>query len=229
MNDPAPAPARVLVLNAASARLGARFGLLEHRVLRHEGLSEGQGAANGLAPLLDHGIRTLGWRASSLDVIAVVVGPGSFTGLRASLALAHGLALGSGAAVVGVTVGEALAPALRKLADGDAVWCASQARRGRVFIERPDLDDAPVSAAMLDALPPCDDPVLVAGDAEAAVADALLHRGDRVRRAGIAAPSMLEIADAVARRLSGALPPRPAQPLYVDAPEARSPMTQPAA
>ncbi len=43
----------------------------------------------------------------SLDLIAVVAGPGSFTGLRASLAFAHGLALASGAALVAVTVDEA--------------------------------------------------------------------------------------------------------------------------
>ncbi len=214
------------MLNAASAALGARFGLLRHGLLRHEGLAEGRGAATALPPLLDRAFRDLGWPASSLDVIAVVVGPGSFTGLRASLALAHGLALGAGAAVVGVTVAEALAPALRALADGEAVWCASQARRGRVFIERPDLDDAPIHAAMLDALPPCDGPVLVAADAGAAVADALLRRGDRVRRAGIAAPSVVEIAAAASRRLSGALPPRPAQPLYVDAPEAKPPASR---
>ncbi len=217
------------MLNAASVRLGARFGLLEHGVLRREGLSEGQGAANGLAPLLDRSVRALGWRASSLDMIAVVVGPGSFTGLRASVALAHGLALGGSGAVVGVTVGEALAPALRARAGDAAIWCVSQARRGRVFIERPDLNDAPINAAMLDALPPCDGSVLVAGDAEAALVDALLQRGDQVRRAGIAAPSVPEIAAAASRRLSGALPPRPAQPLYVDAPEARLPTAQPSA
>ena len=43
----------------------------------------------------------------TLDLIAVVAGPGSFTGLRASLAFAHGLALASGAALVPVTAAEA--------------------------------------------------------------------------------------------------------------------------
>jgi tRNA threonylcarbamoyladenosine biosynthesis protein TsaB len=43
----------------------------------------------------------------ALDLIAVVAGPGSFTGLRASLAFAHGLALASGATLVAVTAAEA--------------------------------------------------------------------------------------------------------------------------
>ena len=43
----------------------------------------------------------------TIDLIAVVAGPGSFTGLRASLAFAHGFALASDAALVPVTVDEA--------------------------------------------------------------------------------------------------------------------------
>lgn len=46
----------------------------------------------------------------TLDLIAVVAGPGSFTGLRASLAFAHGLALASGAALIPITLAEAAAP-----------------------------------------------------------------------------------------------------------------------
>ena len=44
--------------------------------------------------------------AHDLDLIAVVAGPGSYTGLRASLAFAHGLALGGGARLIAVTVAE---------------------------------------------------------------------------------------------------------------------------
>ena len=221
-------PPRVLVLNAASSVLGARFGLLGPHGVLHEGHADGRGAATELPMLLDRALDRLGWPASSLRLIAVVVGPGSFTGLRASLALAHGLALGAeAAAVVGVSIGEALGPALDGLAGGGGVWCVSHARRGRVFIEHPGEPDVRVEAAMLDGLPGVRGAMLVAGDAEQAVAEALLNRGDAVRRAGLAAPSMVEIAAAALRRQAGALPPRPAQPLYVDPPEARLPAARP--
>ncbi len=235
MSDPADA-ARTVVLNAASSELGAWFGLLEGGTVRREGHAAGRGGVTLLPMLLHRALDELRWPAASVRTVAVVVGPGSFTALRASLALAHGLALGAGAAVVGVTVGEALALALRRLGDGDPIWCASHARRDRVFIEHVQTEGAPPRAAMLDALPPDAGPdadrdavaVLVAGDAEEAVAAALLRRGSRVRRAGRAAPSMAEVADAAWRRRTGRLPPRPAQPLYVDPPEARLPAALPA-
>ena len=47
--------------------------------------------------------------AGTLALVAVVAGPGSYTGLRASLAFAHGLALASGTSLIAVTVEEACA------------------------------------------------------------------------------------------------------------------------
>ena len=69
--------------------------------------------------------------AADLDLVAVTVGPGSFTGIRAALALAHGLALAAGVPVIGVTVGEALADALPHLGDRTSLVGDRQPARTR--------------------------------------------------------------------------------------------------
>ncbi|MGI4978226.1 MAG: tRNA (adenosine(37)-N6)-threonylcarbamoyltransferase complex dimerization subunit type 1 TsaB [Janthinobacterium lividum] len=152
----------------------------------------------------------------SLDRIVANVGPGSFTGLRAALSLAHGLALASGAALVGVTGGEALAGVAT---EGRALWVATPARAGRVFLERGGV----ACSAPLDALPAAEGPVLVAGAAAAEVALLMQRRGDDVRAGACAGPDARALAAAAQRRVEGALPPRAVLPLYVDAPEASLP------
>ncbi|MGI4748689.1 MAG: tRNA (adenosine(37)-N6)-threonylcarbamoyltransferase complex dimerization subunit type 1 TsaB [Janthinobacterium lividum] len=225
---------RVLVLNGASGATGASFGLLTRAddvtMLMSEGLAAGQGGAERLPLLLADRLAETGWAARTLGLIAVVVGPGSFTGLRASLALAHGLALGSGASVIGVTVGEALGPALHDLArslDIPAIWCVSQARRDRVFIERPVGAGWQAEAAMLDRLPATKSPVLLGGDAAHPVADRLRELGVAAHHTGLSAPSAVAIAEAALARRAGMLPPLDSQPLYVDPPEAKLPQVRP--
>jgi tRNA threonylcarbamoyladenosine biosynthesis protein TsaB len=62
-----------------------------------------------LAPLVQTALRQAGWRVQDLDRIAVVTGPGSFTGLRVGVAFARALALPSAVPVAGVTSLEAMA------------------------------------------------------------------------------------------------------------------------
>jgi len=160
--------------------------------------------------------------AGAPELIAVTVGPGSFTGLRAALALAHGIALGAGIDVVGVSVGEALAASLAAsgaLPPGWALWSAIDSRRGRVFLER---DGAVVSVA-LDALPRAPGPVAVAGDAAIAVAARLAARGETVCLTDARLPGVAGVALAALARLAGALGPRAAQPIYGDPPAAALP------
>ncbi|HEY3499167.1 MAG TPA: tRNA (adenosine(37)-N6)-threonylcarbamoyltransferase complex dimerization subunit type 1 TsaB [Polyangiaceae bacterium] len=57
--------------------------------------------AEQLLPLLESVLAEAGWSRSSLDRLAVGIGPGSFTGLRVGIALVQGIALGLDRPLVG--------------------------------------------------------------------------------------------------------------------------------
>ena len=207
----------VLALDSALARCSA--GLVRDGALlcsRQQDASRGQAAR--LPVMVQAMLDEAGISPTALDLIGVTVGPGSFTGIRAGLALAHGIALAAGVPLIGVTVGEALADALPHLGVR-RLWAAIDNRRGRIFLER----DGAIVACGLDALPAPDGPLAIAGDAAPPVAARLAARGSDVMLTDARLPAPRHIAEAAARRLAGALPPREVQPLYVDPPEARLP------
>jgi tRNA threonylcarbamoyladenosine biosynthesis protein TsaB len=186
-----------------------------------------RGHAAILPPMAAAALCDAGLAADDLDAVIATVGPGSFTGLRAALSLAHGLALGAGCPVVGVTVGEALAEAVAdRLPAGLAgrmVWSAINQQRGQVFLETADG----VHTTALAALPRPAGPVAVAGDAAQAVACRLAARGTNVMLTRFRLPAPADIARVGARRLAGEIAARAAQPLYVDPPATRLPATPP--
>src|SRR5262245_52075822 len=65
--------------------------------------------ARTLLPLIDAALAAAGVGLRQLDLLAVSIGPGSFTGLRIGLSVAKGLALATGLPVVGVPTLEAYA------------------------------------------------------------------------------------------------------------------------
>ena len=177
-----------------------------------------QGHAARLPVMVREALAEAAVGALSLSLVAATVGPGSFTGIRASLALAHGIALAAGVPVVGVTVGEAMANSLPNLGERQ-LWVAIDSRRGRVFLERKDG----VVSVPLAALPTAAGKIAVAGNAAPVVASWLAAQDADVMLTDARLPMPRHIAVAAQRRLAGALPPRPALPLYVDPPEARLP------
>ena len=191
---------RILTLDASTATCSV--GLVENNCLLDERRIEGDLAT--LPALLDELFIQHGRRA---DLVAVIVGPGSFTGLRASIALAHGVGLATGAPVVGVTIGAALMPDA-----GSALWTTIDSKRGRVFLER----DGSIESVALDALPMPSGPIVLAGDAALAAGEALAARGADVRLSTQPLPEPIGIARAASAGRTAV-----AQPIYVDPPAAR--------
>jgi tRNA threonylcarbamoyl adenosine modification protein YeaZ len=181
----------------ASARLAAERGLPEAIPPAVAGLLAADGA---------------------LDLVSVVVGPGSFTGLRASIAVAQGVGLGAGVPVVGVTVAEAIACALPRLG-GRSLWVACVARAGRVFIDR----EGEVLACAEADVPASRGRIAVAGDAANSVAALLAARGLDVMLTDARTPLPVHVAAVGRRRAAGEIAALAPVPLYVDAPEAKLP------
>lgn len=209
---------RVLALDAALSRCSAAVVIDDAVVaIRQEGGQRGHAAI--LPVLIDE---VLAATERAIDLVAVTIGPGGFTGLRAALSVAHGVALASGRPIVGVTVGEALVDSLPHFGERE-LWVAIDSRRGHIFLER----NGGVQSVALDALPPAGGPLAVAGDAAIVVAARLAARGDNVMLTDARQPLPRHIAVVGRRRFAGDLPPCAAQPLYVDPPATRLPATPP--
>ncbi len=207
----------VLALDSALARCSAAVVVDgELRATRQN--DAGRGYADLLPGMAAAVLAEAAVAATALDLVAVTVGPGSFTGIRAGLSLAHGIALAAGVPVIGVTVGEALAGGLPHIGRRH-LWAAIDTRRGRVFLERGGV----LAACALEDLPAAGAPVAVAGDAAVAVAARLAARGDDVMLTDARWPLPRHVAAAAAARHRGTLPPLAPQPLYIDPPEARPP------
>lgn len=208
---------RILALDSAVARCSATL-VADGAVVtsRQSDIERGHGSV--LPVMVTDCLRDAGLSVVDIDLIAVTVGPGGFTGIRGGVALAQGLALAAGKPIVGVTVGEALADALPGFPDR-TIWCATVSRRGRVFLETGDR----ILSLAVSELPMPRGPVALAGTAAADVASRLAARGANVMLTDSRLPDGLSIARVARRRFQGAIQPLPAEPLYIDPPEAKLP------
>lgn len=210
------ATARLLVIDAALKR--AAIGVIDGgSVIAMRSAMPETGLADMLAVWADECLAEAEVAAAELDAIVVTVGPGSFTGLRAAIALAHGIGLAAGVPVHGVSVAEAFGAMLPGLVR--PLWVATTARRGRMF-----LDCAGDLAAFDDTdLPAPPGPVALAGDRAGEAAAILAARGHDVLLTDARFCSVGAIGAALRARLDFGRAALPAQPLYVDPPEARLP------
>ncbi len=156
--------------------------------------------ATRLALLVQEALAHARLEAGDLDAIAVSAGPGSYTGLRIGASLARGLALATGARIVGVGTMEALqAEAKAFVRPGEALAVALPSRRGEVYLSANGSE--PEAVLLAEVAERLAGPVAVAGPAAAAVV-AALGRGDA--RALAVLPSAIRIARLGAERLDSA-------------------------
>jgi tRNA threonylcarbamoyladenosine biosynthesis protein TsaB len=205
----------VLILAVDTALDACQAALVrdgEALVVRSEPMVRGH--QERLAPMVAECLACAGLRAAAIERIAVTTGPGSFTGLRVGLSFARGLALAIGRPVLGVGSLEALA-ASAGAGDREVVLAAIDARRGQLYLQ-------PFRGG--EALGP---PAALAAEAAAGPADVLTGSGaaqlsDRFPGARLETRTVPDPL-AVARLARFADPvERPARPLYVRAPDART-------
>jgi tRNA threonylcarbamoyladenosine biosynthesis protein TsaB len=121
---------RVLALDAATE--GCSVALLCGGEVAAKSIEAGRSHAQDILIMIEEILASGQVSLSMLDGIAASIGPGAFTGVRISVAVAQGLAFGAGLAVVPVTTLEALA--LQVLGgDGIQALACLDARMGEVY------------------------------------------------------------------------------------------------
>jgi tRNA threonylcarbamoyladenosine biosynthesis protein TsaB len=121
---------RILALETSST-LGTIAVADGGRLVAEHALDPQVRSARSLAPGIQQLLTGVGWRPNNLEMVAVTIGPGSFTGLRVGIATAKTLAYSLQARCVGLTTLEVIAAQY----DGNAarLSVAIDAQRGQVF------------------------------------------------------------------------------------------------
>jgi tRNA threonylcarbamoyladenosine biosynthesis protein TsaB len=121
---------RILALDAATE--ACSVALLADGALISRTIESGKSTAVKILRMAEELMAEAELSLSMLDAIAASVGPGAFTGVRITVAVAQGLAFGADLKVVPVTTLEALALQVLEAPDSRALACLD-ARMGEVY------------------------------------------------------------------------------------------------
>lgn len=216
-------------LDACSVAICEEGRTLAHR---HELLSKGH--AELLLPMIQSAMAEAALDYKDLDLLAVTVGPGTFTGLRVGLSAARGIALTTGLRVAGVSTLAAIADGAWQsgVADADTpIIVLHDARRQELFYQvlqsRDDLSPpAPATApigSVVSIVPP--GPVTIIGSGASCVDEEILAQCPEARLPTAPTnPDAVHVAG-IGERLarSGLVSDQPPDPLYLRMPDARLP------
>ena len=172
------------ILALDSTAIAASVALCEDEALLGEfTIQNGNTHSETLLPLAESALKFFSLTTEDIDLFAVSVGPGSFTGVRIGVATAKGLAFGREKPCVGVSTLEALAENLT-VAEG-LICPVMNARRSQVYtaLFRSEngkttrlMPDSAMAITELDALlAQYDEPVYLVGDGYDITASLLKH------------------------------------------------------
>ena len=121
----------LLAIDTCSTK--CKVALLQQGSVSFREGNELQKAAQNVLVLIDNLLAEAGLVYNQLDALAVVTGPGSFTGVRIGVAIAQGFSLSSSTPVVPISSLAILASAASQKFDGDLFLSCMKARENEVY------------------------------------------------------------------------------------------------
>jgi tRNA threonylcarbamoyladenosine biosynthesis protein TsaB len=219
--------ATTLGIDSTGAACSAAIWRGDRVVARRFAVME-RGQAEALMPMVAAVLEEAALAVAALDLIAVTVGPGAFTGVRIGIAAARGLSLASDVPALGISSFVAAAAQVpMEERRGRPLLVALDSRRAEFFVEMFGADDAPLGpGALLTAdeiaarLPAA--PLILAGDAAATLA-AALNRADLALASRAGPVDAGDVARLAARAWRPGVRPPPPEPVYLRAPDTTAP------
>ena len=197
-----------------------------------------RGHAEVLIPMMKEAISTVSFDFLDLDLIAVTVGPGSFTGIRVGLATARSLSVAANVPIIGVTSFEAVAASItEKEWAGTPVLIALETRRDDFYLQmfndtrarlgEPKAVGSPDIVSYVSHRLGLQTNILVAGDgAERAVSEigASSERFKCRLASTLVGPDAIQVAEIAQEKHLSGYACLPAEPFYLRAPHVQVPI-----
>jgi len=187
------------------------------RLLAEESVVDARRHGELLAASIRDVLAAAGARAADLTGIAVGVGPGPYTGLRAGLVTARVLGSALGIPVHGACTLDVIARAVASCAAGGDFIVATDARRKEIYWARYTATGQRASGPAVSAPGEAGVSCPVAGEG------ALLYPAELGAPIEPRYPSAAALAGLTAARIAAGEPMLPAEPLYLRRPDARVP------